>query len=51
MLGIVLIILLIFILIGAVPHWGYSTGWGYGPSGLIGVILVVVLILLLLGHI
>ena len=41
---------LILILIGALPRWGYSTSWGYGPSGLVGTILVVVLILLLLGR-
>jgi hypothetical protein len=51
MLGTILIILLILILIGAVPRWPYSAGWGYGPSSLIGVILVVLLILILLGHV
>ena len=50
MLGTILIILLILLLIGALPRWGYSTGWGYGPSGLLGLILVVVIILLLLGR-
>ena len=39
------------ILIGAIPNWGYSRGWGYGPSGIVGVVLVVVLILLLMGRI
>ena len=47
----ILIIILILLLIGAIPNWGYSRGWGYGPSGIIGVILVIVLILLLLGRI
>ena len=51
MLGTVLIILLILILIGAVPRWGYSSGWGYGPSGLVGVLLIVVLVLALSGRI
>jgi hypothetical protein len=51
MLGTILIILLILLLIGALPRWGYSSGWGYGPSGLLGLILVVVLILLLMGRI
>lgn len=46
-----LIIILILILIGAIPSWPYSRGWGYGPSGIIGVILVVLLILLLMGRI
>ena len=50
MLGTILIILLILLLIGALPRWGYSTAWGYGPSGLLGLILIVVLILLLLGY-
>jgi len=50
MLGTILVILLILLLIGALPRWGYSTGWGYGPSGLLGLILIVVVILLLLGR-
>ena len=36
--------------VGAVPRWGYSRGWGYGPSGILGVIVIVVLILLLMGR-
>ena len=51
MLGTILIILLILFLVGALPRWGYSSGWGYGPSGLLGLILLVVLILLLMGRI
>jgi hypothetical protein len=50
-LGTILIILLILLLIGALPRWGYSSGWGYGPSGILGLILVVIVILLLLGRI
>ena len=50
MLGTILIILVILLLIGALPRWGYSSGWGYGPSGLLGLILVVVVVLLLLGR-
>lgn len=50
-LGTILLIVLIVLLIGAAPTWPYSAGWGYGPSGLLGVVLVVVLILLLLGRI
>jgi hypothetical protein len=49
-LGTILVIILILVLIGAIPNWGYSRGWGYGPSGIVGVILVIVLILLLLGR-
>jgi hypothetical protein len=50
-LGTILIILLILLLIGALPRWGYSSGWGYGPSGLLGIILIVLIILLLMGRI
>lgn len=46
-----LIIVLILVLIGAVPSWPHSAGYGWGPSGIVGVILVVILILLLLGRI
>ena len=51
MLGTILVILLILILIGAVPRWPYSAGWGYGPSGIVGVVLIVVLILALSGRV
>ena len=51
MLGTSLIIVLILLLIGAIPSWGYSRGWGYGPSGGLGVILIIVLILVLMGRI
>ncbi|MBN9019602.1 MAG: DUF3309 domain-containing protein [Rhizobiales bacterium] len=47
----ILLIILIILLIGALPSWRYSSGWGYGPSGLLGVIVVILLILLLLGRI
>ena len=48
-IGLILIILLILILVGVIPTWPHSRGWGYGPSGIVGVILIVLLILLLLG--
>lgn len=51
MLGTILIVILILLLIGAIPTWPHSTGWGYGPSGLLGTILIILLILLLLGKI
>ncbi len=51
MLGTILIILLVLLLIGALPRWGYSSGWGYGPSGILGLIVIVVVILLLMGRI
>lgn len=50
-LGTILIILLVLILLGAIPAWPHSRGWGYGPSGILGVVLVVVLILVLMGRI
>lgn len=51
MLRIVLIIILILLLIGALPTWPYSSGWGYYPTGGIGVLLLIVIILLLIGYI
>jgi hypothetical protein len=51
MLGTILIVLLILALVGAFPRWGYSSGWGYGPSGLVGILLIVVIILALSGHV
>ena len=50
-MGLILLIVLIILLIGAVPSWPYSRGWGYWPSGGLGLIVVIVLILLLLGRI
>ena len=46
----ILLIILILLLIGALPRWPHSTGWGYYPSGGLGLILVIVLILVLLGR-
>jgi hypothetical protein len=51
MLRALLIVLLIVLLLGALPTWPYSAGWGYYPSGGLGLILIVVLVLLLLGRI
>jgi hypothetical protein len=51
MLGTVLIIILILLLIGALPNWGYSRGWGYYPGGGLGIILIIVIILVLMGRI
>ena len=51
MLGTILIIILILLLIGGLPTWGYSRGWGYAPSGILGTLVVIVLVLVLLGHI
>ena len=49
-LGTILLIVLILILVGALPTWPHSKGWGYGPSGIAGVIVIVLLILLLTGR-
>jgi len=46
----ILIIILILLLLGAVPAWPYSRGWGYYPSGILGIILLIVIILALLGR-
>jgi hypothetical protein len=45
-----LIIILILILIGTLPTWPYSRGWGYAPSGILGLVVIVLLILLLTGR-
>ena len=49
-LGTILLIILILLLVGAIPSWGHSRSWGYGPSGILGVVLVIVLILVLTGR-
>ena len=49
-LSTLLLIVLILVLIGSLPTWPHSRGWGYGPSGVLGVILVILLILALLGR-
>ena len=50
-MGLILIIVLVILLLGAVPSWPYSRNWGYAPSGGLGLVLVIVLILVLLGRI
>jgi hypothetical protein len=44
--GLILLVILILLLLGAVPAWPYSRSWGYGPSGLAGVLLIILVILL-----
>ena len=51
MLSTILLILLIALLIGALPSWPYSRGWGYYPSGIFSILLIVVVVLLLSGRI
>jgi hypothetical protein len=49
--GLILIIILILLLLGALPRWGYSRSWGYFPSGGLGLILVIIIVLVLMGRI
>ena len=51
LMGTILLIILILLLIGALPTWPYSSGWGYYPSGGVGLILLILIILLLMGRI
>jgi hypothetical protein len=48
---IILLVILLLLLLGALPAWPYSTGWGYYPSGGIGLILIILLVLVLLGQV
>ncbi len=50
-LGMILLIVIILLLVGAAPNWPHSRNWGYAPSGLLGTVLVIILILVLLGRI
>ncbi|WP_341989607.1 DUF3309 family protein [Azorhizobium sp. AG788] len=47
----ILIIILVLLLVGALPTWGYSGSWGYGPGGIVGVLLIIVIVLALTGRI
>jgi hypothetical protein len=51
MLGTILLVVLILLLIGALPNWGHSRNWGYGPSGGLGLVVLIIIILLLMGRI
>jgi hypothetical protein len=51
MLGTILLIILVLALLGSLPTWGYSRGWGYFPSGGLGLVLVIVLVLVLVGRV
>jgi hypothetical protein len=50
-LGTILIVVLILILLGVIPTWPHSKGWGYAPSGITGVLLIIIIVLLLTGRI
>ncbi|MGE5720880.1 MAG: DUF3309 domain-containing protein [Sphingomonadales bacterium] len=49
-MGLILLFLLVILVVSALPSWGYSRGWGYYPSGVLGLTLIVVVILLLMGR-
>jgi hypothetical protein len=50
-MGLILLIVLVVLLLGGLPTWGYSRNWGYGPTGGLGLLLVLVLVLILAGYI
>jgi Protein of unknown function (DUF3309) len=50
-LGIILIVVLLLVVVGALPRWPHSTNWGYFPSGTLGIVLVIVVLLVVLGRI
>jgi len=50
-LGTILLIVLVLLLLGALPTWPYSSGWGYYPSGGLGLVVLILLVLVLLGRI
>ena len=50
-LGLILLVVLVVILIGALPRWGHSRSWGYMPTGGVGLVLAVVVVLVLMGYI
>lgn len=50
-LGTILLIILVLLLIGALPTWPYSSGWGYFPSGGLGLLLLIIIVLLVMGRI
>ena len=49
-IGTILLIIVVLLLIGAIPSWPHSRGWGYAPSGVLGLIVVVLLVLFLMGR-
>ena len=49
-MGTLLLIILILLLVGALPTWPYSSGWGYYPSGGLGLVLIIIIVMLLMGR-
>jgi len=50
-LGVILLVILVLLLMGAIPNWPHSRGWGYGPSGVLGVVLLIVVVLVFTGRV
>jgi hypothetical protein len=50
-MGLILLVVLVVLLMGGLPRWGYSRNWGYGPSGGLGLLLVILLVLMLVGYV
>jgi uncharacterized protein DUF3309 len=50
-MGLILLIIVLVLLFGGLPRWGYSRSWGYGPSGGLGLVLVILVVLLIMGTI
>jgi hypothetical protein len=50
-ISLILLIVLILLLVGALPSWGYSSGWGYWPSGGLGLVLLILIILMVMGRV
>ena len=50
-MGTILLIVLILLLVGALPTWPYSSGWGYYPSGGLGLVLLIIIVLVLMGRV
>ncbi len=48
-IGTIILVVLLLMLVGAIPAWPHSRGWGYGPSGSLGAVLVILVVLLLVG--
>lgn len=50
-IGTILLIILVLMLVGALPSWPHSKGWGYGPSGGLGIVVLIIVVLLVMGRI
>ncbi len=50
-IGLIVLIIVVLLLVGALPNWGHSRSWGYGPAGGLGLVLLIIIVLLVLGKI